>query len=90
MTQEGKDLKESYGWQIKTQWKGGILKGKVGVDLFLYFSDEKRRDVDNFTKLVIDSLKGMCFEDDSQIYDLHIKKVVDKFFPRIEVNIRTI
>ena len=87
MTNEGKALKESYQWQIKSQWKKDCYQDKVMLSLSLFFKDERKRDVDNYTKLVIDSLKGICFEDDSQVYDLNITKAVDSSEPRIMVEV---
>ena len=90
MTDDGKKIKESYQWQAKSQWKTGLMEGKVAVCVRMFFGDQKRRDIDNFYKGILDSLKGICFEDDSQIYDLRATKDVDKFLPRIEIEITSL
>lgn len=90
MSNEGKAIKESFQWQIKSQWTIGKLKGKIGVSVRMFFGDEKRRDIDNYHKIILDSLKGICFDDDSQIYDLRATKEVDKFMPRVEIDIRVL
>lgn len=35
----------------------------------------KRPDIDNMAKFVLDCMNGLIFQDDSQIWDLHCKKV---------------
>lgn len=38
---------------------------------------DKRPDADNITKLVLDALNGVCFDDDKQIIDLTTRKFWD-------------
>jgi len=90
MTADGKALKESYQWQVKSQWKQPILTDKIGVKVRMFFGDQKRRDIDNHYKICLDCMTGIVFEDDSQIYDLHATKEVDRFMPRIEIEITSL
>lgn len=90
MTREGKALKEQYFWEVKSQWKKPMIKGNVKLEVKLYFGDKKKRDIDNFNKLVIDSLTGIVFEDDSQITELNLTKLYDKELPRIELEVAEI
>ncbi len=39
-----------------------------------YFFDDTPVDVDNFPKPILDALKGLVFQDDSQVYDLLCRK----------------
>lgn len=50
--------------------------GRVAVELHFYLSNNRRVDPDNLSKAVLDSLKKIVFEDDCQVYDLHIIKTV--------------
>lgn len=87
MTPEGKVLKQQYQLEAKTQWKEGIVKDGIKVAVKLYFKDKRRRDVDNYNKILLDALTGIVWEDDSQIEELTISKHVDKSNPRIEVTV---
>lgn len=35
----------------------------------------KRSDIDNFTKSLMDGMNGIVFKDDSQVVDLHVRKI---------------
>lgn len=87
MTKAGKDLKESYQWQLKSQYKKKPLTGDIDMRVELFFGDERKRDIDNFNKILLDSMSGIIFEDDSQIQSLLIIKNKDKKNPRIELQI---
>lgn len=87
MTKEGKDLKESYQWQAKSQWKQKPSKRVFEISVELYFKDKRRRDVDDYNKILLDSLTGIVWSDDSQIWKITITKFIDAKKPRIEVDI---
>ena len=84
MDKVGKDLKEQYKWEIIAQ-KAKLLTGELEVGLKLYFKDKRKRDVDNFNKLILDAGTDILWEDDSQIQKLTIEKYIDKINPRIEL-----
>lgn len=90
LTQEGKALKEDYGWQAKSQWKTVPLKGSLEVSIKLFFPDQRRRDWDNWHKLSMDALTGIAYEDDSQIEIAHVEKFIDRETPRIEIIIKPV
>jgi len=85
LSKEGKNLKESYMWQIKSQYRGEPLIGSVKLTVELYFGDKRIRDIDNYNKLLLDACSGLLFIDDKQITELTIKKFYDKENPRIEI-----
>jgi Holliday junction resolvase RusA-like endonuclease len=87
MSKEGKDLKESYQWQIKSQYKGKLLTGDIDLRIELFFGDSRVRDIDNYNKIVLDACTGMIWKDDSQIMSLLIVKNYDKKNPRVELTI---
>jgi len=86
MTQRGKDLKEHYQWELKSQ-RPKLLVGDLKVKLDLFFKDKKKRDVDNFNKLILDAGSGILYADDSQIQRLTVTKNYDKNNPRIVISI---
>ena len=87
MTAKGKDLKEQYFYEAKSQWKKKPLEGDVTVNVILYFGDKRKHDIDNYNKLVLDSLTGIVYFDDEQIQELNVIKQYDKENPRIEITI---
>ena len=86
MTKAGKDLKESYQWEAKSQWKKKPLTGDVSVSIVFYFGDKRKHDIDNYNKILLDALSGIVWEDDEQITELHINKEYDKENPRVELH----
>ena len=85
MTKAGKELKESYQWQVKSQWKEKMILDDVELIVVLYFGTKRKTDIDNHNKLWADSLSGIVYQDDKQIQKLTITKEYDKNSPRIEI-----
>jgi len=65
-------------------------KDKLRLRIRFYFKDKRRRDLDNYQKALIDALKGVVFEDDSQIFQLHTSKVIGHSVNKMVVFWRTI
>ena len=86
MTKEGKDVKEQYQWELKA-YHPKMITDDIEVKLDLFFGDKRKRDVDNFNKLILDAGSGILYADDSQIQKLTISKHYDKENPRIVINI---
>lgn len=89
MTKTAKARKEQYQWEAKSQWEGEPLEGDICVNILLYFGNKRRNDWDNAHKLSMDSLEGICYNDDSQITEAHVFKLYDKENPRIEISLLT-
>lgn len=52
---------------------------RLSLKIYAYPPDKRRRDIDNITKVLIDSLqKAMVFEDDEQIDELYLVRRIDK------------
>jgi len=90
MTTKGKALKESYQWQVKSQWKSKANTDPVEVCISLYFGTKRKCDWDNFHKLSMDAMSKIVWEDDSQIIRSVVEKFYDKQNPRIEVEVQFI
>ncbi len=93
MSKKGKDLKYSYQWQARSQLFKAVdfplpNTGDLELTVDLYFGTKRRVDVDNYNKILLDSLEGICYEDDTQIQKLIITKHYDKNNARIEVEIK--
>ncbi|WP_460268332.1 RusA family crossover junction endodeoxyribonuclease [Clostridium sp. CTA-17] len=48
----------------------------------------KKPDVDNIAKIILDSLNGVAYKDDSQIVDLRIIKSYTEETERVEFELR--
>jgi Holliday junction resolvase RusA-like endonuclease len=60
--------------------------GFVAVSLWVYRA-RRIGDLDNFLKAALDSLRGVAFEDDSQVIEIHAYRHDDKNNPRVEVEV---
>lgn len=87
MTQDAINLKESYQWQAKTQFKGTPTAEPLRVRMYIYHQTKRKCDIDNFNKLCFDALTGIVWQDDNQISELTITKSYDKDNPRIILDI---
>lgn len=88
MRKEAKQTKESYIWQVKSQYKWPVLEIPLQIEIKLYFWDKRIRDWDNWHKISMDALTGIIYKDDSQIKKATIEIMeIDKLNPRIELTI---
>lgn len=87
MSAEGRKLKRSYQWQAKSQIYTKPITGPLALEVSLFFGDKRKRDIDNYNKILLDSLNQIVYLDDNQIHRLTITKDYDKKKPRIEVRI---
>jgi len=87
LTQRGKDIKNSFSWEFKEKYRGEIIEGDVCLNVFFYFKDNRKRDIDSHLKALLDSMSGIVYIDDSQINELHVFKEVDKADPRVIIQI---
>jgi Holliday junction resolvase RusA-like endonuclease len=79
---EGFEFKKFIEWETLSQCKKNnmnlnfpLIKKPVKISLHIeYFFKKRPKDIDNILKALIDSLEGILFENDSQIYELYIKK----------------
>lgn len=90
LSNKARELKESYGWQAKSQWKGKPIEGPIKVTINTYHDNKRKNDWDNFHKISMDSLTGIVWIDDSQIVQALVTKHYDKKNPRIEIIIHNI
>ena len=87
LTQKGKDNKQSIGWDARAQYRGKALSGPLAVEVSLFWPDKRKHDVDNI-KALLDAGRGILWDDDSQITDLHVMKEVNKANPHAEMRVR--
>lgn len=86
LCKKGKELKEQYCWEIKSQHKGQKMTEDIKCEIRYFMGTKRKFDLDNGGKLVIDSLMdGGIIKDDSQIMELYLYKDYCKEQPRIEI-----
>jgi crossover junction endodeoxyribonuclease RusA len=88
LTDEGAAFKIEVGYCAMNAMKSSInvYKYPIKVKIEYYFDDKRRRDIDNGIKLLLDSMTGIVWKDDSEIVCLEVwKDFSDE--PRIEVEI---
>ena len=86
MKSDAKDTKNSYILQARCQYKWETLKTSLSVYIRLYFWDKRVRDIDNYGKILLDSLTWIVYEDDKQIKLMTIQIMnTDKNNQRIEL-----
>ena len=62
--------------------------GPFSVKISLYFSDFRRRDIDNCAKAILDALTGIAWVDDSEVDQLSVCRGFDRDNPRAEITIK--
>ncbi len=72
LSAEASAFKETLS-QLKPQL--GVL-GRIQMEFTFTFPDKRKRDLDNYLKVLLDSMKHVFFEDDDQIYELTVTKVI--------------
>lgn len=70
---EGREFKKTM-MNLLTRTPHGFIRGPVKLKLDFEFTTLRKRDLDNYAKPLIDSLKNVLFEDDSEIYILTMTK----------------
>lgn len=79
-TEAGRKWKRDAQLLARSQWKGAPLKGDVKVSMIFHPKEFQRNgrkagsrlDIDNVLKVGLDSIQGVCFENDAQIVELFI------------------
>lgn len=74
-------------------YKRSIANTYFGRDLFedllsiqiTVYRPQKRGDLDNTLKVLLDAMNGVIWKDDSQIVEIHLIRHEDKHHPRAEV-----
>jgi len=72
MTQKGKDWKTAAGHEVRKHWRGEPSKKAFCIDLDVYV--KYMRDADSSTKVVLDSMQGIVYENDSQVEEIRLRR----------------
>ena len=82
-----KAYERSIGWAARMARPPGWDRAAVfEVSLVCFFPDNRRRDIDNVLKSVLDGMKGIAYWDDEQVYAATVRRgETDRARPRVEV-----
>lgn len=72
MSAPGKEFKE----RVHATCPKVKLEGNVMLDIKFYFATKHRRDLDNYLKIFLDSIKNVIIEDDSKIMKIICEKII--------------
>ena len=84
ISKDGREFKKEIDLLLNNYEK---ISGKIQLKLILYFKDKRKRDVDNYAKVLIDCLKNKLFEDDDQIYQLYMEKHIGTGYNQISIEV---
>jgi len=92
-TKDGKEYEAKVKEQVKEQLDKEedftILKDKISMYIEFHITNNRKNDIDNLIKPILDILSGMCYKDDRQIWDIRVKKIKSKT-PMIRIRIMDI
>ena len=83
---EAKAYKTQVAW-IARAAGAQLMDGTLSLSVDVYRA-QRRGDLDNFLKILSDSLQGIIYENDSQIVEIHARLFDDKKNPRAMVSIQ--
>ena len=85
------DYKEGLAWAFKAEMKRRKpMRGPIVLVLEFHRKNRRRVDLDNLAKTVMDAGNGVVWEDDSQVFDKHTRKVLGCADPRVEVTLEEV
>lgn len=94
LSEEYRNTKEALGYEIKSQVAAtGLtepLKGMLSVTITQYFGNKRKNDIDSGIKILLDSMTGVVYEDDSLVTELHVYKKYEKGNARVDIEITEI
>ena len=66
-------------WEIKQQYQGEPLEGKLSMEVILVLPNHRKRDIDNMLKSLWDVLeKAKVIKNDNQIHEIKTLKRIEK------------
>lgn len=84
---EAKAFKTAAGWIVKAAG-AEVLTGPISLSIDVY-RERKSGDLDNRLKVILDSMQGHLYLNDSQIVEIHARLFDDKHNPRAIVSVQS-
>jgi len=76
LNERGKDTKRCMEQEIALWWKSEMILDDVTVNVMFHFKDKRKKDIDSHLKVILDSMSGIVYKDDSQITEMHVYKEI--------------
>jgi Holliday junction resolvase RusA-like endonuclease len=73
--------------QLPDNWKPLNKDMRLNAFIELTFPTQHKHDVDNYSKLILDSMNKLVYDDDSQILLCSVNKKYEKGEPRVRITI---
>lgn len=73
-----KNYEQAVGLCARAAVQGDALECPVAVEIDLFLYGNRRIDVDNCAKSILDGMKGVVYVDDNQVVDLRVRKLIEK------------
>lgn len=86
VSREARAYRERARLEALSQRIGRPLEGPVFVSVAVY-RPRRIGDLDNRLKVMLDALRGVAYEDDDQVVEIHAMRFEDKANPRVEVEV---
>lgn len=87
LSKKYRDTKYALALETRSQAKFEPYRGNLAMNVMMYFGDNRKRDIDAYLKILLDSMEGIVYENDNQIVELHCFKEVDIKNPRTVIQI---
>ena len=87
LSQAVRELKQLLADSVSDNFNG--LNGRLELNVTFMFADRRKRDVDNYLKVLLDSMKGKYFHDDDQIYSIRATKQIGCEEPKTIITINS-
>ena len=81
---------EKYVKEIAQKEVDKPLEGDLVLTVSVFLRNKNHGDLDNYVKLVSDSMNGVAYQDDKQIKEIHAYLWYDKENERTEIEVRQI
>lgn len=86
--------RDTAGAELVVAWEAkAAMSGRkpatvpLRLEAAFYMATARRCDADNLLKLVADAANGVVWDDDNQLVDIHVWKLIDRERPRTEVRV---
>jgi Holliday junction resolvase RusA-like endonuclease len=91
LSEEYRNTKEALGYEIKAQ-KASLghtepYSVPLSVTIIQYFGNKRKNDIDSCEKILLDSMNGIVYVDDSQIVEKHTYKRYEKGNAHVEIEV---
>ena len=83
-SKKARDYMHSAKLQAQAQWKAKPLEGPIAFTATIWYASQ-RPDLD--ASVLFDALQGICYANDRQVREIHLKHAIDRANPRAEVEL---